>query len=186
MFQGIRSFNPDEPTEIKFFLLTIFLGPNGAGKTTIIESLKYALTGSLPPNCNNGKRFVYDVQYAKRSMIHGQIRLKFIDTQNKSTVITRNLQSFLKMQKTKPTIKFRQRNAIIITDVNKEALEFTGYSRAVLDHIIFYQQEETNWPLSDDKVLKERFDDIFGSIGYVKVLDKIKKLENKKWIILNC
>ncbi|KAJ6217833.1 hypothetical protein RDWZM_008990 [Blomia tropicalis] len=183
-------FQPDEPTEIKFFPLTIFLGPNGAGKTTIIESLKYALTGSLPPNCNNGNSFVHDVQYAKRSMIRGQIRLKFIDTQNKSTVITRNLQSSLKMQNTKPTIKFKQMNAIIsqdnnsidqkAMDVNKEALELTGISRAVLNHIIFCHQEETNWPLSDGKVLKERFDDIFGSIGYVKVLDKIKKTRKQE------
>ncbi|KAI2801276.1 DNA repair protein rad50 [Blomia tropicalis] len=34
--QSIRSFNPDEPVDIKFSPLTIFLGPNDVGKTTII------------------------------------------------------------------------------------------------------------------------------------------------------
>ncbi|KAI2801275.1 DNA repair protein rad50 [Blomia tropicalis] len=181
IIQGIRSFNPDEPVDIKFSLLTIFHGPDDVGKTTIIDSLKYALTGNLPPNCDNEECFVHDVQYSKRSMICGQTRLIFIDTQNKSTEITRNLSLFSPKQNNQTTIRFIQDDAIISQDnnpigVNNEALEFRSFeiSRVVLDYIIFCHQEETNWPLSDGKVLKERFDDIF---GYLKANLGLKKQE---------
>ena len=182
--QGIRSFNPDEPAEIQFSPLTIFLGPNDVGKTTIIDSLKYALTGNLPPNCDNEERFVHNVQYSKRSMICGQTRLKFIDSQNKSTDITRNLRLFSSKQNNQTTIRFIQDDANISQDnnpigVNNEALEFWSFeiSRVVLDYIIFCHQEQTNWPLSDGKVLKKRFDEIFGSISSVKKLEKIQKAQ---------
>lgn len=51
---------------------------------------------------------------------------------------------------------------------------------ALLNNVIFCHQEETNWPLSEGKVLKEKFDDIFGSIGYVKMLEKIKKTRDEE------
>ena len=50
--QGVRSVGPNEENqvEVKFFTpFTILTGENGAGKTTIIESLKFACSGSLPP-----------------------------------------------------------------------------------------------------------------------------------------
>ncbi len=50
----------------------------------------------------------------------------------------------------------------------------------MLNNVIFCHQEETNWPLSEGKVLKEKFDDIFGSIGYVKILEKIKKTRDEE------
>lgn len=54
--QGIRSFSPFEPKTIRFLKpLTIIVGDNGCGKTTIIECLKVACTGSLPPNISNGQ-----------------------------------------------------------------------------------------------------------------------------------
>ena len=50
--RGIRSFSPDRDETIEFYSpLTMIVGANGCGKTTIIESLKYASTGYLPPNC---------------------------------------------------------------------------------------------------------------------------------------
>jgi DNA repair protein RAD50 len=49
--RGIRSFSPDRDETIEFYSpLTMIVGTNGCGKTTIIESLKFACTGSLPPN----------------------------------------------------------------------------------------------------------------------------------------
>ena len=49
--RGIRSFSPDHDEMIEFYSpLTMIVGANGCGKTTIIESLKFATTGSLPPN----------------------------------------------------------------------------------------------------------------------------------------
>ena len=54
--QGIRAFSPFEPKAIKFLKpLTIIVGDNGCGKTTIIECLKVACTGGLPPNVANGQ-----------------------------------------------------------------------------------------------------------------------------------
>lgn len=38
----------------------MIVGANGCGKTTIIECLKYACTGSLPPNSGKGQYFVHD------------------------------------------------------------------------------------------------------------------------------
>lgn len=189
--QGIRSFDPEDRQEINFYPLTIILGPNGAGKTTIIESLKYATTGNLPPNCNLGKSFLHDVQFANQAIIRGQIRLRFTDVEKKSTVITRSMQTSLKQQKgNKPTITFKQMNSVIkredksidqkCADINSEVIELIGVSRALLNNVIFCHQEETNWPLSEGKVLKEKFDDIFGSIGYVKVLEKIKKTREEE------
>lgn len=184
--QGVRSFDPENSEEIIFFPLTIILGPNGAGKTSIIESLKYATTGIMPPSSNNGKTFIHDIQYADKPIIRGQIRLKFIDVENKSTVITRSIQASQKYQKNKKCqVTFKQLNSVIkrdgnsidqkCADINSELLELIGVSKAVLTNVIFCHQEETNWPLYDGKVLKEKFDDIFGSIAYVKTLEKIKK-----------
>lgn len=189
--QGVRSFDPDNNEEIIFFPLTIILGPNGAGKTSIIESLKYATTGVMPPNSNNGKTFIHDIQYANKPIIHGQVRLKFTDIEKKSTVITRSIQASIKQQKNKkPNITFRQINSVIkregssidqkCADINSELIELIGVSKAVLTNVIFCHQEETNWPLSDGKVLKEKFDDIFGSIAYVKTLEKIKKSRDEE------
>lgn len=48
---GVRGFSPNTSVEIEFFKpLTLILGKNGTGKTTIIESLRYATTGSFPPD----------------------------------------------------------------------------------------------------------------------------------------
>ncbi len=57
---GIRSFGPNVENVIEFHTpLTIIVGHNGAGKTTIIECLKYATTGEMPPNSKGGA-FVHD------------------------------------------------------------------------------------------------------------------------------
>ena len=53
--RGIRSFS-DESVELVTFAkpLTVITGANGCGKTTIIECLKYAATGELPPGTTSG------------------------------------------------------------------------------------------------------------------------------------
>lgn len=58
--QGVRSFGTLDQESINFNTpLTLIVGYNGSGKTTIIECLKYATTGQLPPNSKNGA-FVHD------------------------------------------------------------------------------------------------------------------------------
>eukprot|EP00955_Chlamydomonas_euryale_P052519 355181-Chlamydomonas_euryale.AAC.11 len=44
-----------------------------------------------------------------------------------------------------------------------------GVSKAVLENVIFVHQEESNWPLAEGRVLKDRFDDIFSATKYTKV-----------------
>jgi DNA repair protein RAD50 len=57
---GIRSFSPAVREAIQFNTpLTLIVGYNGSGKTTIIECLKYATTGELPPNSKGGA-FIHD------------------------------------------------------------------------------------------------------------------------------
>ncbi len=58
--RGIRSFSDASDQNITFVApLTVIIGTNGSGKTTIIECLKYAVTGDLPPNTKGGA-FVHD------------------------------------------------------------------------------------------------------------------------------
>lgn len=46
---------------IEFYApLTMIVGANGCGKTTVIECLKYACTGALPPGARSGQSFVHD------------------------------------------------------------------------------------------------------------------------------
>ncbi|KAI9100627.1 AAA domain-containing protein [Phlyctochytrium arcticum] len=89
--RGIRSFNPQTENHIRFFSpLTIIVGHNGAGKTTIIECLKYATTGDLPPNSKNGA-FIYDPKLAHESEVKAQVKLEFRNVNGKEIVCTRSM-----------------------------------------------------------------------------------------------
>lgn len=48
-------------------------------------------------------------------------------------------------------------------DVNQEMTSALGVSKPVLNNVIFCHQEESNWPLSEGKALKEKFDAIFAA-----------------------
>ncbi|GFS18347.1 DNA repair protein RAD50 [Elysia marginata] len=65
-------------------------------------------------------------------------------------------------------------------DLNREMIGAMGVSKAVLENVIFCHQEDSNWPLSEGKALKEKFDAIFASTRYTKVLDEIKKLKQNQ------
>ena len=72
LISGIRSFSPHNETALNFSLpMSLIVGHNGAGKTTIIECLKQATTGSMPPNSKNGQSFIHDPE-ARRSTLHGR------------------------------------------------------------------------------------------------------------------
>lgn len=48
-------------------------------------------------------------------------------------------------------------------EIDREMITALGVSKAVLNHVIFCHQEESNWPLSEGKALKQKFDDIFSA-----------------------
>jgi len=66
------------------------------------------------------------------------------------------------------------------TDLNKLVPELMGVSAAVLENVVFVHQEDSCWPLGEDKTLKEKFDDIFAATQYTKALDEVRKLKNLK------
>eukprot|EP00965_Chrysotila_dentata_P255202 6212141-Pleurochrysis_carterae.AAC.1 len=73
---GVRSFSPSHPQTIAFQKpLTLIVGKNGSGKTTIIECLKMATTGSLPPHVN-GQQFINDPALHSVTETKAQIKLK--------------------------------------------------------------------------------------------------------------
>ena len=65
-------------------------------------------------------------------------------------------------------------------DLDREMISSLGVSRPVLENVIFCHQEDANWPLSEGKQLKEKFDAIFASTRYVKALDTIKKTKKEQ------
>ena len=61
LIRGVRSFGESEQSRINFTdRLTVILGLNGTGKTTILESLRFAITGCMPPSTRNGRFFIND------------------------------------------------------------------------------------------------------------------------------
>ncbi|CAF3356602.1 unnamed protein product [Rotaria socialis] len=192
--QGIRSFgNRDQDTQVITFFspLTVIVGPNGSGKTTIIECLKYMSTGIMPPGAKTGGAFVHDPKVAHDTEVRGQIRLLFQDVTGHNVQVQRTLVATQK----KSSISLRTLEGIIIREgVNGEPIQITskcieldremvtafGVSTAILENVIFCHQEESNWPLSEGKQLKTKFDDIFAATKYMKALELIRKIRTEK------
>lgn len=55
-------------------------------------------------------------------------------------------------------------------EIDREMISALGVSKAVLNHVIFCHQEESNWPLSEGKALKQKFDEIFSATRYIILL----------------
>ena len=193
--QGIRSFSPSDQQEIKFQRpLTVICGPNGTGKSTIIECLKYATTGELPPGCGiSGASFVFDPKLIDQSQVHAAIKMMFRNAQKKRTVVAR----LLKSTKSGGKITCKAEDGHIRTTVNRDGTEsvpaqsfkkqdmdkavpeLLGVSAAILNNVIFCHQEECNWPLTEGADLKKRFDDIFESSRYTEALKEIRKTKKE-------
>ncbi|PKA59648.1 DNA repair protein RAD50 [Apostasia shenzhenica] len=189
LVKGIRSFDPENKHVIAFFRpLTLIVGPNGAGKTTIIECLKLACTGELPPNSRSGHSFIHDPKVLGETETKGQIKLRFKTAAGKDVVCIRSFQLTQKASK----MEFKALESVLQTinphngekvclsyrcaDMDREIPALMGISKAILENVIFVHQDDSNWPLQDPSTLKKKFDDIFSATRYTKALEVIKKL----------
>ncbi|CAM6096053.1 unnamed protein product [Calypogeia fissa] len=189
LIKGIRSFSPENTNVITFYRpLTLIVGPNGAGKTTIIECLKHACTGEMPPNSRSGHSFIHDPKVAGETETKGQIKLRFKTGAGKDVVCIRSFQltqkgskmEFKAIESVLQTINAHTGEKVCLSyrcaDMDKEVPTLMGVSKAILENVIFVHQDDANWPLADAATLKKKFDDIFSATRYTKALEVIKKL----------
>ncbi|BFZ14970.1 hypothetical protein BsWGS_18009 [Bradybaena similaris] len=195
--QGIRSFGPNtgDDQQVTFFKpVTLIQGPNGTGKTTIIECLKYAATGEMPPGTKGGgAAFVHDPKLAQEREVKGQIRLMIRDVAGTTCIVNRSLMAKVKDAKGK-RVEMKTLDGVLTrivageehaitsrcADLNREMIGALGVSKAVLENVIFCHQEDSCWPLSEGKALKDKFDAIFASTRYTKVLEELRKLKQSQ------
>eukprot|EP01038_Epipyxis_sp_PR26KG_P002143 gene2143-3044_t len=121
--RGIRSFSPDHDEIIEFYSpLTMIVGANGCGKTTIIESLKFACTGSLPPNSRAGQSFVNDPAMTDTTEVKAHIKLRFQNRSNETCVSIRSLQ----VMKKKAKLEYKALETVMrTTDQNGEKVSIS-------------------------------------------------------------
>ena len=157
-------------------------------RTTIIESLKYAVTGSFPPG-SKGQAFVHDPRNVNMSQVKASVKLRFNSRANKTVVVTRSMELNLKKDK----ITFKQLDGVIkmreeatgdivslshkCSELDKQIPMLLGVSKAILEHVIFCHQEESSWPFSDSAAVKKRFDEIFDSARYTKAIKEFQTTE---------
>ncbi|KAI9836966.1 MAG: DNA repair protein rad50 [Thelocarpon superellum] len=190
LLPSVRSFDNTRSETIQFQTpLTLIVGYNGSGKTTIIECLKYATTGDLPPNSRGGA-FIHDPKLCGEKEVLAQVKLSFKGTSGAKMVATRSLQLTVKkatrQQKSLEgqllMIKDGERTAISsrVAELDQIMPQYLGVSRAILDSVIFCHQDESLWPMSEPSVLKKKFDEIFEAMKYTKAIDNIKVLRKKQ------
>jgi DNA repair protein RAD50 len=193
---GIRSFD-NTRAETIFFTppLTLIVGTNGSGKTTIIECLKFATSGEMPPNSKVGGAFVHDPNLAQDKEVMAQVKLSFKNTEDNRMVCTRSLQLTVKrntrsLKALDGTIRVLRNGenssmSSRVTDLNSIMPKYLGTSKAILDSVIFCHQDESLWPLAAPKDLKDRFDKIFEAQKYSLAITNIKQMrknQNEKLI----
>nr|XP_022912399.1 DNA repair protein RAD50-like [Onthophagus taurus]XP_022912403.1 DNA repair protein RAD50-like [Onthophagus taurus]XP_022912411.1 DNA repair protein RAD50-like [Onthophagus taurus] len=186
---GVRSFGPDELQDIPFQApVTLILGENGCGKTTIIEALKYACTAEAPGGGKDKASFLFNPQLRSASSTKAVIKLKLIDRDGKEILINRAMRvdqisptskTFKAMDSTLTITDSKGKSQTISTrciDVSTIVCERLGVSQSILSSVIFCHQENSLWPLSEGKNVKEMFDEIFDSVKYNKCITNINEL----------
>uniref|UniRef100_A0A0G4FR63 Rad50/SbcC-type AAA domain-containing protein n=1 Tax=Chromera velia CCMP2878 TaxID=1169474 RepID=A0A0G4FR63_9ALVE len=189
--RGIRSFSHEREEVLKFERpLTLIVGENGAGKTTVIECLRMATTGQLPPNCGKGAPFIHDPKLENLPEIKAQIKLLFLSAAGKRVCAMRSLQlthTVDKHGKAKATFKSLETALQVqkadggqatlsqrCADVDAHMPQLMGVPKAVLDSVVFCHQEDSAWPMGDMGQLKKKFDELFGATRYTKALQEIQ------------
>jgi DNA repair protein RAD50 len=185
---GVRSFDHKHGEVIKFFSpLTLIVGLNGSGKTTIIEALRYATTGELPPNSSTGGAWIHDPKLCGENEVLAQVKLAFSSSSGAAMIITRNLQVTVKKntrtQKTLEASLATRHNgdrtvvSSRVAELNHMMPQYLGVSKAILESVIFCLQDESLWPMSAPLVLKKKFDEIFEAMKYTQAVENIKVIK---------
>ncbi|XP_063536306.1 DNA repair protein RAD50-like isoform X2 [Cydia strobilella] len=191
--RGIRSFGPDDADEQRISFdkpLTLILGQNGCGKTTIIESIRYAITGQMPPGSRN-ECFVHDTKVNRTTEVQGQVKLKIVNANDKQLEVSRSMKVTC-MAKKKPVFKTLDSFLSVIDeqgrvkDISSRCADLDsvmhlelGVSKAILNSVIFCHQEDASWPLEEGKKVKERFDEIFDADKYSTCFDRLRKIRKE-------
>ncbi|KAG8159836.1 hypothetical protein KVR01_010473 [Diaporthe batatas] len=191
--QGVRSFHPQVREQITFSTpLNLIVGYNGSGKTTIIECLKYATTGELPPNTKTNGAFVHDPKLVSEGEVPAAVMLKLRATDGARYVITRRFKGAVtkagarKMTTLTTSVKIEHPNGEIHTgsvkqgEVDALVPRHLGVSPAILEFVIFCHQDEALWPMSEPSALKKKFDEIFDAQKYTKAIDELKMVRKKR------
>ena len=61
-------------------------------RTTIIEALKFAVTGSLPPGNNSGQAFVHDPRSIGHTKVKANVKLRFTNRSGNDMVVIRSME----------------------------------------------------------------------------------------------
>ena len=102
-------------------------------------------------------------------------------TQTNRTRSFKALESVLKVkQLTGPQAGTERSISNKCADMDKLVPQMMGVAAAVLESVIFCHQSESDWPLSDSKALKLKFDDIFAATRYTKALEVLGKVRKDK------
>jgi DNA repair protein RAD50 len=128
------------------------------------------------------------MQIAGETEVKGLIKLRLRTAQGSPIVVHRSF--MLTQQKSKKTFKtldgsIQTRNPetgelVVLSNRCAEIDTMVPYlmnvSKPVLEHVVFVHQEDSLWPLSESKPLKEKFDAIFAASKYTAAVVKIKEL----------
>jgi DNA repair protein RAD50 len=122
-------------------------------RTTIIESLKYAVTGSLPPGNKSGQAFVHDPKSIGQSSVKANIKLRFTNRAGQQMVVVRSME----VSQKKTTMSFKALDGILrtthpqtgekvsmshkCTELDRQIPMLLGVSKPILDNVVFCHQE---------------------------------------------
>lgn len=141
---GVRSFDNTRSETIHFGSpLTLIVGLNGSGKTTIIECLKYATTGDLPPNSKGGA-FIHDPKLCGEKEVLAQVKVRFKSQNGLQMVCTRNLQ--LTVKKTSRSMKTLEGNILMMRDAERVTMS----SRVAEMDVRYEPKEYTRVPIETE------------------------------------